>query len=161
METNDIKLWIVPEGYEIDKEQSTERQVVLKKIEDKRESSWEEYCELMKGKDSCYIEDSHYTCVSSLFGCVPIVTEFESEGDAEAFAAFSKLLKLRKNWVGEWKPNWMDRTQKKYTIVVEGNELFDGLNTSVSCSMSFPTEEMRDEFFNTFRDLLEIAKPLL
>ena len=33
------KVWNVPEGYELDKEQSTETKVVLKKIEDKRVNS--------------------------------------------------------------------------------------------------------------------------
>lgn len=46
METNNIIN--IPEGFEIDKEQSNDRQTVLSKIEDKKVRSWEEYCKKMK-----------------------------------------------------------------------------------------------------------------
>lgn len=154
------RIWNVPEGYELDKEQSNERQVVLRKIEDKRVSSWEDYCELMKGKDSCFV-DMNGNVRSSHFLAAPIVEEFEDKEDAVTFAAFSRLLKLRKNWVGNWKPDWKNIAQIKYTIKVEENEIVDRSTNTNSCALSFPTVEMRDEFFDTFRDLLEIAKPLL
>lgn len=154
------RIWNVPEGYELDKEQSNERQVVLRKIEDKRVNSWEEYCELMKGKDS-YIVDMHDNVRTSYFLAAPIVEEFEDKEDAVTFAAFSKLLKLRKNWVGEWNPDWKDSNVGKFTIIAGENEICKGVHYKVNSPMSFPTDNMRDEFFDTFRDLLEIAKPLL
>lgn len=157
METNNITN--IPEGYEIDKEQSNDRRIVFKKIEDKVRS-WEEYCKKIKGKDSYYIEDSYYTSVSSRFGHFPIVTEFESKEDAEAFAAFSKLLKMRKQWIGEWKPDWT-KIGYKFTIITQENNVCRGTNSDIGRSISFPTVEMRDEFLDCFKDLLEIAKPLL
>ena len=101
------RIWNVPEGYELDKEQSSETQVILRKIEDKRVSSWEEYCVLMKGKDSCFV-DMNGNVRSSHFLAAPIVEEFEDKEDAVTFAAYSKLLKMRKQWVGNWKPDWTD-----------------------------------------------------
>ena len=155
METNNIIN--IPEGYEIDKEQANGRQIVLKKIE--RVHRWEEYCKKMEGKDS-YIAEVNGIVSSSQFLFVPYLTEFANKEDAKAFIAFDKLIKLRRDWIGIWKPDWT-RHEIKFAIVVEGNEIVDGINTNVSCSMCFPTEEMRDEFVDTFRDLLEIAKPLL
>ena len=154
------RIWNVPEGYELDKEQSNERQVVLRKIEDKRVSSWEDYCELMKGKDSCFV-DMNGNVRSSHFLAAPIVEEFEDKEDAVTFAAYSKLLKMRKQWIGGWKPDWTDEGQIKHTIYVKENIVQPSESLYLHRSMSFPTDEMRNEFFDTFRDLLEIAKPLL
>lgn len=153
------RIWNVPEGYELDKEQSTETKVVLKKIEDKRADSWKEYCDMMKGKDS-YVVDKYSNVHTTTFSEVPVVGEFEDQEEARAFAAFSMLLKLRKNWVGDWKPDWTN-DENKYTIINEGNLFVSSLDFAVSRPMSFPTEEMRDEFAQTFTDLLVIAKPLL
>lgn len=150
----------IPEGYEIDKEQSTERQIVLRKIENKSARSWKEYCEKMKGKDSYFYNNAIRRIVDSQFGSEPVLSEFEDMEDVETLEAFSKLLRLRKDWVGEWKPDW-ESDESKYTIINEGNLFVSSLNVAVSSPMSFPTEEMRDEFLATFKDLLEQAKSLL
>lgn len=153
------KVWNIPEGYEIDKEKSNERKIVLKKIENKRANSWKEYCDMMKGKDS-YVVDKYGNVLTTTFSEAPVVGEFEDQEEALAFAAFSRLLKLRKNWIGDWKPDWTN-DESKYAIINEGNLFVSSLNFAVSSPMSFPTEEMRDEFAATFTDLLVIAKPLL
>ena len=158
METNNIIN--IPEGYEIDKEKSNERKIVLKKIEDKRVRSWEEYCEKMKGKASYFYHYNLGETVSSNFDHNPMLSEFEDKKDAEALAAFDKLLKLRKDWISNWKPDWTD-SDPKFTIIIEGGRIVAGANKIAGRSMSFPTMEMRDEFIATFKDLLEIAKPLL
>ena len=156
METNNIIN--IPEGYEIDKEKSNEHNIVLKKIEDKRVRSWEEYCEKMKGKKSYYL--GVWKICDSHFEGEPILSEFEDKEDVEALVAFCKLRKMRKQWIGEWEPDWTN-DESKYTIINEGNLFVSSLNVAVSNPMSFPTEKMRDEFIETFKDLLEIAKPLL
>ena len=150
----------IPEGFEIDREQSTERKIVLRKIEEKRARSWKEYCEMMKDKDS-YIVDMSSNVRTSKFLSAPVVGEFEDKEDAVTFAAFSKLLSLRKNWVGYWKPDWKNNNVAKFTIITAENEISKGEHYKVNSSMSFPTEEMRDEFLDCFKDLLEQAKLLL
>ena len=150
----------IPEGYEIDKEQSTERQIVLRKI-DNRVRSWKEYCDKMEGKDSYYFNEIVGKICSAKFKEDFILSEFVNDEDVVAFVAFSKLRKLRKQWIGEWKPDYNNYNEVKFTIITAENEISKGERYSVSCSMSFPTEEMRDEFFNCFKDLLEQAKTLL
>ena len=149
----------VPKGYEIDKEHSTERPIVLKKIEGDKVRSWEEYCNKMKGKDSCYV-DLFGNLRSSRFSSGVTVGEFEDKEDAKAFAAFDKLIKLRKDWVGSWKPDWTDGNPK-IIIVINRDSVKYGGSCYVNSPLSFPTEEMCDEFIVTFKDLLEQAKPLL
>ena len=150
----------IPEGYEIDKEQSTERQIVLRKI-DNRVRSWEEYCDKMEGKDSYYFNEIVGKICSAKFKEDFILPEFVDDEDVVAIVAFSKLRKLRKQWIGEWKPDYNNYNEVKFTIITAENEISKGERYTVSCSMSFPTEEMRDEFFNCFKDYLEQAKSLL
>ena len=151
----------IPKGYVIDKENSTDNNIVLKLSKSIKSKTWEDYCKKMEGKNSYYLEVSDYICKSSQFGPVPVVSEFENYKDAEVFAAFSKLLKLRKDWIGDWKPDWTNGSKIKYVIFTENNEICVGTHLHISNSMSFPTEEMRDEFFDCFKNLLEEAKTLL
>ena len=151
--------WNVPEGWEIDKEKSNDKQIVFKKIEDKRANSWKEYCDMMKGKDS-YVVDKYSNVHTTTFSEVPVVGEFEDKEEAQVFAAFSRLLKLRKNWIGDWKPDW-ESDKPKFIIVNNRNNIEDSIAYYVNSPMTFPTAAMRDEFIATFKDLLEQAKPFL
>ena len=130
-------------------------------VESKRASSWEEYCDKMKGKTCYYVNNFYCEVKSSMFGDTPLAEEFDNKEDAVAFDAFCKLLKLRKDWVKDWKPDWTDIYQLKYAIANSSNKLVDCTCREISHPLSFPTEEMRDEFFNCFKDLLEQAKSLL
>ena len=151
----------IPEGYVIDKENSTDNNIVLKFSESVKARTWDEYCKKMEGKNSYYFNEQFNNLTSSQFGPAPVVSEFENYKDAEVFAAFSKLLKLRKDWIGDWEPDWADGNQIKYVIFTENNEICVGTHLHISNSMSFPTEGMRDEFFDCFKNLLEEAKTLL
>ena len=156
-----VKVWNVPEGYEIDKEQSNERKIVLKKVEIERVSNWKEYCEKMKGKASYYFIVDSNEVKPSHFGSAPVLSEFEKRKDTEAIAAFCKLIMLRKDWVKNWEPDWTNNDEEKFGIVVNANRFESISFYCMSQPLSFPTGEMCDEFLNTFRDLLEKAKPLL
>lgn len=83
-----------------------------------------------------------------------------TEQRARALAAFGKLLQLRDAWVGDWKPDWEDNTFK-YCIINEHNRITNSHCWYCAQSLSFPTAEMRDDFFKTFRDLIEEAKELI
>lgn len=152
----------IPEGYVIDTEKSNERQIVLKKIEDNKARSWEEYCKKMEGKDSYYYDELFKKIRLARFNSEPLLSEFEDKEEAEAFVALGKLRKFRKDWIGEWKPDYKNCSEPKFAISTVENKISkDGENYTVNSSMSFPTEKMRDEFFDTFKDLLEQAKTLL
>ena len=152
----------IPEGYVIDTERSNDRQIVFNKIEDDKARSWEEYCKKMKGKDSYYFDELFGKIRLARFNDEPLLSEFEDEEEAEAFAAFGKLRKFRRDWIGEWKPDYKNQEEAKFAIYTVENEICKkGENYTVNSAISFPTEKMRDEFFDTFRDLLEQAKTLL
>ena len=150
----------IPEGYVIDKENSTDNNIVLKFSESVKARTWEDYCKKMNNKNSYYFNEQFNNLTSSQFGPIPVVSEFENYKDAEVFAAFSKLLKLRKDWIGDWEPDW-NNDNTKYIIYCEHNKLFKDTAFCVSSVLSFPSEKMRDEFFDCFKNLLEEAKTLL
>ena len=150
----------IPEGYIIDKEKSTADNIVLKLIEPSKPKTWEEYCTKIKGKDS-YLVDPYGDITSSKFGNCPCLSEFEDKEDVKAFAAYSKLLKLRKKWIGNWKFNWANDYQKKYIICNYSDIVAKDTVITASHCLSFPTPEMRDEFFDCFKDYIEQAKDLI
>ena len=150
----------IPKGYVIDKENSTDTNIVLKLAKSTRVRTWEEYCKKMKGEISYYINPSSSITIS-IFGNSPFLSEFETEEEVKAFEAYSKLIKLRKQWIGEWQPNWANESQKKYVICNYAGIVAKDLLFSTGHCLSFPTLEMRDEFFDCFKDYLEQAKDLI
>ena len=60
---------------------------------------------------------------------------------------------------GKWKPDWSDC--RKFSIVVEGDEILTDVCLRRNRILVFPTEEMRDEFLKVFRNDIEECKELL
>ena len=81
--------------------------------------------------------------------------------EAKALAAFSKLLKLRRDWIGEWDPDWTNDTTCKFIIGYVDRDIKVNVRNVSARSLSFPTEQMAREFLETFRDLIEEAKILI
>ena len=124
-------------------------------------TSWQEYCEQMKGKDSYWFHEVDGAIKPKQFCSEPYLSEFEDKEMLEAFIAFSKLLKLHKVWIGDWQPDWKTYKDEKYIIATKRGEI-DLRSTWVNSSpMCFPTKGMRKLFHLYFRELLEKAKPLL
>lgn len=63
-----------------------------------------------------------------------------------------------------WEPDWRNSEQNKYVI---SNDYGRDLNTyKIKCShvthiLAFPTEEMREAFYDNFKNLIEQCKELL
>ena len=60
-----------------------------------------------------------------------------------------------------WEPDWLDTNTQKYCIYYVGNEIKKQPMLEVHHSLAFPTEEMRDTFYENFKDLIEECKELL
>ena len=161
METKELKIQI-PEGYEIDKENSSFEKIVFKKKENTKPRSWEEYCKNNEYKEVWYVnEDSNIGWCHLMYR--PISKDkntLPTKELAEAFLAMMQLMSLRQAWIGDWEPDWSN-ADKKWCIVFEECELNVEYFYSTSYPLFFQTEEMATDFMNTFKDLLEIAKPLI
>ena len=80
--------------------------------------------------------------------------------EEKALAAFSKLLKLRRDWIGEWEPNWEDYSNK--FILYRSENKICVLGTIMTAGgLSFPDYKMAKDFLETFHDLIEEAKTLI
>ena len=163
METKEMKIQ-VPEGYEIDKENSTFEKIVFKKEERKLPKSWEEL-HLIKG---WFVENG--SGVHEFGNCFTTSKNrnlFPTKEEAEACVALAQLCQLRDRYNDGWKPDWENRVQNKFIIYIHpDNEiLFDKISANTHAIsrhlLTFKTEELRDEFLENFKDLIETAKPLL
>ena len=80
---------------------------------------------------------------------------------AEAFLALMQLVRFRDIWNENWIPDWTNVEVTKYVIRYDDSSIVSVWRTSLSNPLAFKTSELRDEFLETFRDLIETAKPLL
>ena len=61
-----------------------------------------------------------------------------------------------------WEPDWNDCTQRKFGLYTLENEIrCINLQVLKNIILVFPTEEMRDVFYEHFKDLIEQCKELL
>jgi hypothetical protein len=124
--------------------------------------TWEEFCKInTMGDKRFYLYNGDIIGTSVSQSIFRDTTLIESVEKAQAFRALMQLLQLRKTYVKDWEPDWTDHTCRKYNIAVDGKHItiFD----AVCCqrALSFPTSKLAEQFFTNFKDLLEIAKPLL
>jgi len=82
---------------------------------------------------------------------------------AEASLALSQLAQLRDYVNGDWKPAWTADYTTKYIIYCNTSGILDcyeGENITQHF-LAFKDAETRDGFLEAYRDLIEVAKPLL
>nr|DAQ02476.1 MAG TPA: hypothetical protein [Caudoviricetes sp.] len=157
METKEMKIQ-APEGYEIDKENSTFENIVFKKIEKELPKSWED----LKILNGYYVNDSSEVDIFESYTTDEYNKNvFPTKEEAEACVALAQLCQLRDRYNDGWKPDWEDYNETKYCIeFCQGRiETVDRVNCHKI--LTFKTEELRDKFLENFRDLIKIAKPLL
>lgn len=84
------------------------------------------------------------------------------QGLGKPMLALCQLLVCRNAWWKQlgWKPDWTGRT--KYYCITNYNGVIDTPIYSLQNTiLAFPSEDIRDQFLDTFRDLIEEAKELL
>lgn len=122
--------------------------------------SWEEYCRQnpIKAGDGYIDEISN---INSIEGS----RDRDEDDDVnvmprylcEAFLAYMKLIQLRNAWVKDCENGDKDG----YLKIVYTEERGFYYVYLGKTGLSFPKSSMAEEFINTFKDLLEVAKPLL
>lgn len=155
MSTKELKIE-VPQGYEIDRENSTFENIVFKRKG--LPKSWENLIKI----DGYYVSSQsdikycYENCADSINRNV-----FPTKEEAEACLALAQLCQLRDRYNNGWRPDWDDGGEQKYAIKIENNKTVKYILTSTSSVLSFKSVNLRDEFLENFRDLIETAKPLL
>ena len=97
-------------------------------------------CDIMKGAYNNVLE-----CLQILLICRDVYWKIAGEE-----------MGLGKSWVPDW-----NESNPKYTIVVIENKLVKHYALKQNYILAFPTEEMRDAFFENFKGLIENCKVLL
>lgn len=156
METKEFKIQ-APEGYEIDRENSTFEKIVFKKIENELPKSWEDLYEV-----GGWFVDFHSDVVTSgsMRTADSVKNRFPTKEEAEACVALAQLCQLRDRYNDGWKPDWTDFTMKP-SIYFHKDIATTGENRSERTILYFRYEKIRDEFLENFGDLIKTAKPLL
>ena len=81
----------------------------------------------------------------------------------ELMYAYQKLRICRDaywNIAGDWEPDW-NNISDKHCIYVVGGEIWLKECQTRQCNLAFPTAEMRDAFYENFKELIESCKELL
>lgn len=140
---------------------------LLKEYENQNKlpKTWEEFCEKYSTVDETEYFISSSSQITSLAKGVRH-RSFDknvcaSKQEAEAFLALMQLRLLRKAYVGSWEPDWMNESTKYCIEVVDGKAFLVHNWYHKSHILSFPSCGLAEQFLTNFKDLLEIAKPLL
>ena len=122
----------VPNGMEIDRDS-----IKFKKIEKELPNSWLDFA-----KD-CDIR------------------VLETIGTIERYVALRKLELLRDCYNDGWKADYKNDLQDKHCIHYISSSIQTMVFTDDNAFLNFKTAELRDKFLENFKDIIELAKPLL
>lgn len=161
MKENELKITI-PEGQEIDWQESVKQEKIVFKKKDTKPRSWEEYCNNFSGELFYFSNRNSIESVVTSDGMSYTAKDYlPSKELAEAFLAMMQLMSLRQAWIGDWKPDWRSEYSYNYCIIDGGGSFEICILNQCRYALSFPTKEMAEDFMNCFKDLLEVAKPLI
>lgn len=144
----------IPEGFEIDKENSTFEKIVFKKIESKYPKDWKGAFK-GKGIEGFWIdrasEIAHAGCTARLEEANVFKTKKQAES-ALAYAQLTQLMALP-CYNGDWEAGWNGVTQN-HVIERYGNEISKDYYSKAFSPIAFKSKEIRDAFMENHVELL-------
>lgn len=149
----------IPKGYEFTGVDN--QQVVFEKISFQYPKNFKECCEVLGCKANDFFTNFSYD------GCDVEISDCEDKVD-DLLQNFRKLIYCRNAYwklAGEemgfipWRPSKDDNVYCIFRL--QGEIVKDNFTFGDSLLLEFPTEEMRDAFFENFGHLIEICKELL
>lgn len=139
----------IPKGYEFAGVDDDNKQVVFTKIQPQYPKTYEECCEIM-GIEYPVVGGKPDGLSASTYR----ITEIRP---------FIYLLICRDAYwkiAGDWRPEFRFG-KKKYCIMTKDNKVISATVEETNRILVFPTEKMRDAFYENFKDLIEQCKELL
>ena len=148
----------IPDGMEIDAENSTSKRIVLKHKEKQLPTKWEE-CEPLCAAYYINTAEIYALHVTSMHkdaykDCV------KSKALIKAMQILPELIAIRDEFNDGWVPNWNDSVIK-WSITLYHNRLATDAPDYRCCLFAFKTSALRNKFLKEQKDKLEIVKPLL
>lgn len=156
-ETKTIK---IPDGYEFDRVE--EGKVIFNKVEKGLPNTWKRCVQTFNHFESIttgYVCGFQIDPRQDVFYCD---SYYLPDGLGKPMLALCQLLVCRNAWWKQlgWKPAWKDPGSKYIITTTRG--IIDLCDTNVfNTILAFPTNEVRDQFYEAFKDLIEEAKELL
>ena len=156
----------VPDGYKAVYDNNTQKVEIVRVGLPK---TWEEFCENYPiSSDEHFIRENSTITEASYMVRKQIVFRGKNEDKnllpnketAEAFLALMQLVQLRDCYRQGWTPDWNDGNNKFSIEIIDG-EITTFWDNRKSRILSFQSIEVRDEFLNNFRGLIEEAKELI
>ena len=147
-----------PQGYELDKENSTDEKIIYKKKENQYPLSVDD----VLGRYYC-IHDDRVLDKYYIPKYRSKKSDLSTKERAEVFLALMQLVELRDAWneIDGFKADWTNNSQAKYGIGNYNNDIHDDVYWQANRIIYFGSPKTRDLFLKTFRDLIETAKELL
>lgn len=159
----------IPEGYAIDKENSTFECIKFKKIEEKENKrkelpkTWEEFCynyPIKRGEFFVNADCRIYEYTEGQRNPINDANLLPNKKYAEAMVALCKLIQLRDCYNQGWQPDW-ESCETKYSIYIDKNRAMLTPAFNMSHLLTFRTPIIREMFYTNFKDIIEKAKILL
>ena len=145
------------------KESDDRYRIVLNHQFDMEVDEGEYYAVRRKPKYPNTYEECFNICFGNKHHIVQVVGLDGLGDNKELFESFIKLKICRDAYwkiADDWEPNWEDNTYK-YAIEYIKNHIEVDFRWNSNTTLSFPTEEMRDAFYENFKELIEECKELL
>ena len=144
-----IDRFICLEGYDFYDDKGNiinTKEITMKKKQPKYPKTYEECCDVLQmPKDESYIDID-----------VPLSYN-------KVLTSFTQLLICRDAYwkiAGDWEPNFAN-VDEKFIIACYYGKIYTTIATNYNRVLVFPTEEMRDAFYENFNELIEECKELL
>lgn len=147
---------VIPKGWEIDKIE--DNKIILKESKKELPKTWKECAKIISRVENISV----YGTISELesIGIATSSKAFIPKGLGKPMLALMQLLVCREIYRQGWKPDWDDSTSK-YCITITYNIPTKHKACNYNRTLSFQSEEVRDEFLENFKDLIEEAKELI
>ena len=150
----------IPEGYEIDKENSTFECIKFKKSKFEYPKSWEE---ALKGRIlSGYYITAVCSQIQNYYSSKNIeynTNVFKYQEQAESALAYAQLTQLMALpcFNGDWKPNWTSgNTEEKYGISFYDNKYDIEFTYTWHYFLVFQSREKAKVFLELYKDLIDV-----
>jgi hypothetical protein len=150
----------IPKGYEFECVRNNE--IILKPIKPQYPKTYEECCKVLnltKYPPALAPNKATYINQYKDFPCY-----YEIQKLAELLVCRNAYWKIAGEQMGlgkPWKPDWEKADERKYCIVNTEGNVAKWVQKTTNKILAFPTEEMRDAFYENFKDSIEQCKELL
>jgi len=168
MSESDPTTYVLPQGYQFKDENGNvinATKIVLEKKKKEYPKTYEECCKVLG------VDPDNYLTIRNVYRYDG--EEETTDYERDHLGKFDSLWELRicrdAYWKiageemglkGPWEPDWNTK-ELKYIIYYENDKLWFNDEISRNTTLAFPTEEMRDEFYENFKKEIEICKELL